>query len=40
LDYFFVSEALKPVVAKYRVVRNSLADRASDHYPIVVELAL
>lgn len=40
LDYIFVSESLKDKVANYSVIKNSLTDRASDHYPVTVELQL
>jgi len=38
LDYIFVSESLVPCLQSYTVVKNELADKASDHYPVVVEL--
>ena len=38
LDYMFLSESLLPHLRKYEVVKNELTDKASDHYPVVVEL--
>ena len=38
LDYFFVSKSLKPMLVEYSVVKNELTDKASDHYPIIMEL--
>lgn len=38
LDYIFVSESLKKKVTNYSVIKNPLTDKASDHYPVVVEL--
>lgn len=38
LDYLFVSQPLLDHMDSYRVVKNKLTDKASDHYPIVVEL--
>lgn len=38
LDYIFVSKPLVPFVKSYSVVKNSLTDATSDHYPITVEL--
>lgn len=38
LDYIFVSESLAPYLQNYKVVKNELTEKASDHYPVVVEL--
>ena len=38
LDYIFVSESLKNNLSSYKVVKNELTEKASDHYPIIVEL--
>lgn len=38
LDYIFISEFLKNKVKDYEVVKNELTEKASDHYPVVVEL--
>lgn len=38
VDYIFVSESLKYKVKNYSVIKNSLTEKASDHYPIIVEL--
>jgi len=38
LDYIFVSESLVPSIQSYGVVKTNLTDKASDHYPVVVEL--
>lgn len=38
LDYIFVSKSLLPKLKSYSVLRNSLTDKASDHYPISIVL--
>lgn len=38
LDYVFLSESLVPYLRNYKVVKTDLTDKASDHYPVVVEL--
>ncbi len=38
LDYVFLSESLLPHLIDYKVVRNELTDKASDHFPVVIEL--
>jgi len=38
LDYIFLSEALAPHLASYRVIKDATTDGASDHYPVIVEL--
>ena len=38
LDYIFISESLKNKLANYSVVKNLLTEKASDHYPVVIEL--
>ncbi len=38
LDYVFISETLVEHLQNYRVVKNELSNKASDHYPVVVEL--
>ncbi len=38
LDYIFISETLSPYLKNYSVVRNKLTEKASDHYPVVVQL--
>jgi len=38
LDYIFLSEALNLHLKKYEVIKNDLTDRASDHYPVIVEI--
>lgn len=40
LDYIFLAEILAANLKNYYVVKNPLSDKASDHYPIVVELEL
>lgn len=40
LDYIFASKDLQPALTSYNVVKTPLSDRASDHYPVVVELTL
>lgn len=39
-DYLLATEALAACAASYSVVKNSLTDFASDHYPIVAEFTL
>lgn len=38
LDYIFLSESLVPHLKNYEVVKNSLTNKASDHYPVTVTL--
>lgn len=38
LDYIFLSKSLLPCLGKYRVIKNELTDKASDHYPVTVEV--
>lgn len=38
LDYVFISKSLAPYLLKYRVIKNDLTEKASDHYPVIVEL--
>lgn len=38
LDYIFISESLLPNLTNYGVIKNDLTNRASDHYPVLVEL--
>ena len=38
LDYIFISESLASYLQNYRVVKNELTEKASDHYPVIVEL--
>lgn len=38
LDYILVSASLEDKVSEYRVIRNELTDKASDHYPVVLTL--
>jgi exodeoxyribonuclease III len=38
LDYIFISESLKSHLKSYTVIKNGLTEKASDHYPIMVEL--
>ena len=33
-------KSFQPALASYNVVKTPLSDRASDHYPVVVELTL
>src|SRR4030042_6741724 len=37
LDYIFISDSLKKKVKNYSVVKDDLTDRASDHYPVIIE---
>lgn len=39
LDYAFVSKPLTDYIDNYSVISNELADTASDHYPIIIELS-
>lgn len=36
LDYAFATPKLAALISDYRVVKNALTDRASDHYPIEI----
>ncbi len=38
VDYIFVSDFLKNKVKNYSVIKNALTEKASDHYPVVIEL--
>ncbi len=38
LDYIFISKPLLPYLKSYQVIKNDLTEKASDHYPVVVEL--
>lgn len=38
VDYIFVSESLKDKIKSYSVVRNKITEKASDHYPVTIEL--
>lgn len=38
LDYIFLSKSLLQHLSNYKVVKSELTDKASDHYPVIVEL--
>ena len=38
LDYIFLSESLIRHLKGYKVIKSDLTEKASDHYPVVVEL--
>jgi len=38
VDYIFVSESLRDKVKSYSVIRNSMTEKASDHYPVIIEM--
>ena len=38
VDYIFVSDFLKNKVKNYAVIKNKMTEKASDHYPVVIEL--
>lgn len=38
LDYIFMSESLVLYLTSYSVIKNETTNKASDHYPVVVEL--
>ncbi|MFH0979559.1 MAG: endonuclease/exonuclease/phosphatase family protein [Candidatus Roizmanbacteria bacterium] len=38
LDYVFLSKTLLPHLKQYNVIKNSLTEKASDHYPVSVLL--
>lgn len=38
LDYIFLSQSLVPYLKNYKVVKNNATKKASDHYPVIVEL--
>jgi exodeoxyribonuclease-3 len=40
LDYVFLSESLVPYLRDYKVIKTDLTNKASDHYPVVVELEI
>ncbi len=40
VDYIFVSDSLKNKVKSYSIIKNALTEKASDHYPVVIEFAL
>ena len=40
LDYLFGTPALAARLRSYRVVEGGEADKASDHYPVLVDLDL
>lgn len=37
LDYIFVSERLRSRLSSYAVIRSKLAEKTSDHFPVVAE---
>lgn len=39
LDYMFATAKLAALVTDYRVIKDSLSDEASDHYPIAVKFS-
>ena len=39
LDYAFLTKNILKYLRKVKVLRNGIADRASDHYPIFIELS-
>lgn len=39
LDYIFLSESLIRHLKSYKVIKSDLTEKASDHYPVVVELS-
>lgn len=38
LDYIFLSSSMLPHLSSYSVIKNEVTIKASDHYPVVVEL--
>jgi len=40
VDYIFVSDSLKNRIKNHSVIKNALTEKASDHYPVVIELEL
>jgi exodeoxyribonuclease-3 len=39
LDYIFISTPLLKYLHRYEVIKNDSTEKASDHYPVVVELS-
>lgn len=37
LDYIFLSNSLSTHLSSYEVIKNELTNKASDHYPVVIE---
>ena len=40
LDYILISQALKEKATSYQVIKDALTEVASDHYPVVVDIAI
>lgn len=38
LDYIFLSKSLLNHLKDYSVIKNNITEKASDHYPIIIEL--
>ena len=38
LDYIFISSSLLPHLTNYAVIKKDITDKASDHYPVIVNL--
>lgn len=38
VDYIFISDSLKDRIKSYSVIKNKITEKASDHYPIVIEI--
>jgi len=38
VDYIFISDSLKDKFKSYSVIKNDLTEKASDHYPVIIEL--
>jgi exodeoxyribonuclease III len=38
LDYVLVSDAIKSNVQQYEVIKNDRTEKASDHYPVIIDL--
>jgi endonuclease/exonuclease/phosphatase family metal-dependent hydrolase len=36
-DYFLATQRLAKTLQRYQVIRNAVTDKASDHYPVLVE---
>jgi len=40
LDYIFISKSLKSYLKSYEVIKNALTQKASDHFPVLLELSI
>lgn len=38
IDYIFISDSLEDKIKNHSVIKNKITEKASDHYPIVIEI--